>query len=102
MPAHGLSIITARLQMCLLIFINFCNLVFLAPVAQLDRVLASEAKGRAFESRQVRHYSPCLKVKALQMSLGQRNSKAGAFAHLAFNTYFTVMALNNTVAYCKA
>ena len=57
MPAHGLSIITARLQMCLLIFINFCNLVFLAPVAQLDRVLASEAKGRAFESRQVRHYS---------------------------------------------
>jgi hypothetical protein len=27
----------------------------LAPVAQLDRVLASEAKGRAFESRRARH-----------------------------------------------
>jgi hypothetical protein len=26
-----------------------------APVAQLDRVFASEAKGRAFESRRARH-----------------------------------------------
>ena len=26
-----------------------------APVAQLDRVSASEAEGRAFESRQARH-----------------------------------------------
>ncbi len=26
-----------------------------APVAQLDRVLASEAKGRGFESRRARH-----------------------------------------------
>jgi hypothetical protein len=26
----------------------------IAPVAQLDRVLASEAKGRAFESRRAR------------------------------------------------
>ena len=26
-----------------------------APVAQLDRVLPSEGKGRAFESRRVRH-----------------------------------------------
>ena len=29
-----------------------------APVAQLDRVLASEAKGREFESRQARHSLP--------------------------------------------
>ena len=28
-----------------------------APVAQLDRVSASEAEGRAFESRRVRHFS---------------------------------------------
>ena len=28
-----------------------------APVAQMDRVLASEAKGRAFESRRARHFS---------------------------------------------
>jgi hypothetical protein len=27
----------------------------IAPVAQLDRVLASEAKGRGFESRRARH-----------------------------------------------
>ena len=72
MPAHGLSIITARLQMCLLIFINFCNLIFLAPVAQLDRVLASEAKGRAFESRQVRHFSiAAVLVKLLIINLWQ-------------------------------
>ena len=30
----------------------------LAPVAQLDRVLASEAKGRAFESRRARQTTP--------------------------------------------
>ena len=29
---------------------------FIASVAQLDRVSASEAEGRAFESRQARHY----------------------------------------------
>ena len=29
--------------------------VFPAPVAQLDRALASEAKGRAFESHRARH-----------------------------------------------
>lgn len=28
----------------------------LAPVAQLDRVFASEAKGRAFESRRAHHF----------------------------------------------
>ena len=33
---------------------------FNAPVAQLDRVSASEAEGRAFESRQVRHFLFCL------------------------------------------
>jgi hypothetical protein len=27
----------------------------LAPVAQLDRVLVSEAKGRGFDSRRARH-----------------------------------------------
>jgi hypothetical protein len=27
-----------------------------APVAQLDRVLPSEGRGRGFESRQVRHF----------------------------------------------
>ena len=27
-----------------------------APVAQLDRVLASEAKGRGFDSRRARHF----------------------------------------------
>ena len=31
-----------------------------APVAQLDRVLASEAKGRAFKSRRARHFVPLL------------------------------------------
>ncbi len=31
-------------------------LVLPAPVAQMDRVLASEAKGRAFESRRARHF----------------------------------------------
>ena len=31
-------------------------LTILAPVAQMDRVLASEAKGRAFESRRARHF----------------------------------------------
>ncbi len=28
-----------------------------APVAQMDRVSASEAEGRAFESRRVRHFT---------------------------------------------
>ncbi len=28
-----------------------------APVAQLDRVLPSEGKGRTFESSRVRHFS---------------------------------------------
>ncbi len=32
-----------------------CNTFFYAPVAQLDRVLDSESKGRAFESRRVHH-----------------------------------------------
>ena len=32
---------------------------FIAPVAQLDRVLASEAKGRAFDSRRARHKKIC-------------------------------------------
>ncbi len=27
-----------------------------APVAQMDRVLASEARGRGFESRRARHF----------------------------------------------
>jgi len=31
-----------------------------APVAQMDRVLASEAKGRAFESRRARHFFPSI------------------------------------------
>ena len=30
-----------------------------ALVAQLDRVLASEAKGRGFDSRRARHFSAC-------------------------------------------
>ena len=30
-----------------------------APVAQLDRALASEARGRAFESPRARHFPPC-------------------------------------------
>ena len=29
-----------------------------APVAQLDRALASGARGRGFESRRVRHFLP--------------------------------------------
>ena len=32
-----------------------------APVAQLDRALASGARGRGFESRRVRHFCACLK-----------------------------------------
>ena len=31
--------------------------ILYAPVAQLDRVSASEAEGRAFESRRVHHFS---------------------------------------------
>ena len=33
------------------------NAALQAPVAQLDRVLVSEAKGRGFDSRRVRHKS---------------------------------------------
>src|SRR5258708_18619036 len=32
-----------------------CLLAFCAPVAQLDRALASEARGRVFESRRAHH-----------------------------------------------
>src|SRR5687768_11888191 len=38
----------------------FCASVFYAPVAQRIRVLASEAKGRGFESRRARHHCPYL------------------------------------------
>src|SRR6266478_3592781 len=35
-----------------------CLSLFCAPVAQLDRALASEARGRVFESRRAHHFSP--------------------------------------------
>jgi hypothetical protein len=39
-----------------------------APVAQLDRVLVSETKGRRFESCRAHHlYTPALKSNALKM-----------------------------------
>ena len=37
---------------------SYVDSALLAPVAQLDRVLASEARGRAFESRRVRQLHP--------------------------------------------
>ena len=40
------------------------------PVAQLDRVLASDAKGRGFESLRVRHYkSPAQICRAFLLLL---------------------------------
>ena len=38
------------------IFRVFYLTLYQAPVAQLDRALASGAKGREFESRRARHY----------------------------------------------
>ena len=39
-------------------------LILIAPVAQLDRVLVSEAKGRGFDSRRARH----LKLSAYSLN----------------------------------
>ena len=36
-----------------------------APVAQLDRALASGAKGREFESRRARHSPQCFSISVL-------------------------------------
>ena len=44
-----------------------------APVAQMDRVLASEAKGRAFESRRARHFSLLSNVRVHWFKVGPFN-----------------------------
>ena len=43
-----------------------------APVAQLDRALASGARGRGFESRRVRHFF----VRMLNTKIKKRETKS--------------------------
>jgi hypothetical protein len=43
-------------------FVRFDKIVHDAPVAQLDRVLPSEGRGRGFESRRARQ-NFCIKLK---------------------------------------
>ena len=55
-----------------------------ALVAQMDRVLASEAKGRGFDSRRARHFSACV-IKALTQGLKHNPLKQQPVRFLDFS-----------------
>ena len=48
-----------------------------ALVAQLDRVLPSEGRGRGFESRRARHYNPASQYGSGPNFIARKSTKAG-------------------------
>gem|GEM_PF-5340419 len=57
-----------------------------APVAQLDRVLPSEGRGRGFESRLVRHINQVV-TSALSISLSAQDSSVTALDKKGLRSY---------------
>ena len=58
------------------------------PVAQLDRALASDAKGRGFEPLRVRHLSPAKKAGLMRFRRGEpwvRSIPTKSFVALRFH-----------------
>ena len=62
----------------------------IAPVAQLDRVLASEAKGRGFDSRRARHL-----INQLQAKYFSTNNLCPNCAQIVPKVFYTIFVVTN-------